>query len=75
MIMPRPCSYGGARESKELENFLFDMEQYFHVVRLESKEVKVTTTTMYLISDAKLWWQMKYEDIIASRCAMILRKT
>ena len=29
--VPEPKSFGGARNSKELENFLWDMEQYFSV--------------------------------------------
>ena len=56
MRVPEPRSYGGARDAKELENFLFDMEQYFRAVRPDSEEAKVTTATMYLIGDAKLWW-------------------
>ena len=56
-----PHSYGGAWDAKELENFFFDMEQYFQAVRLDSEEAKVIIATMYLINDAKLWWQNKYE--------------
>ena len=33
-------AYGGVQDAKELENFLFDMEQHFQVVRPYSKEVK-----------------------------------
>ena len=68
MRMPEPDSYGGAQDTKELENFLFDMEQYFHAMRLDSKEAKVTIATMYLIGHAKLWWQNKYEDIMVGQC-------
>ena len=46
------------------------MEQYFHVVKLDSEEAKVTTTTMYLISDVKLWWRTKYEGIMVGHCAI-----
>ena len=37
-------------------------------MRPDSEEAKVTTATMYLIGDAKLWWRTKYEDIMAGRC-------
>lgn len=47
----------------ELENFLFDMEQYFRAARPDSEEVKVTTATMYLTGDAKLWWRTKYTEM------------
>ncbi|XP_072980653.1 uncharacterized protein [Typha angustifolia] len=62
------CCYKGVRDAKELENFLFDVEQYFRVVRPDSKETKVTFATMYLDGDAKLWWRTHYEDIQGGRC-------
>ena len=68
MRAPEPRSYGGARDAKELENFLFDIEQYFRVVRPDSEDTKVILATMYLTGDAKLWWRTRYEDIQAGRC-------
>ena len=32
-----PRRYEGARDAKELENFLFDMEQYFRAMRTYSE--------------------------------------
>ncbi|KAJ7978484.1 Retrotransposon protein, putative, Ty3-gypsy subclass [Quillaja saponaria] len=40
MKVPEPRAFGGARDAKELENFLFDMEQYFRAVRMDSEEAK-----------------------------------
>lgn len=57
MRVPEPRAYRGARDAKELENFLFDMEQYFRAVRPDSEETKVATATMYLTGDAKLRWR------------------
>ncbi|KAF6137469.1 hypothetical protein GIB67_009945, partial [Kingdonia uniflora] len=34
--VPEPKAYEGARDAKEVENFLFDMETYFNVVRPDS---------------------------------------
>ncbi|RRT36209.1 hypothetical protein B296_00044804, partial [Ensete ventricosum] len=42
---PEPQCYGGARDAKELEIFLFDMEQYFRATRLDSEETKVAIAT------------------------------
>ncbi|KAJ7949948.1 Retrotransposon protein, putative, Ty3-gypsy subclass [Quillaja saponaria] len=70
MKVPEPRAFGGARDAKELENFLFDMEQYFRAVRMDSEEAKVTTATMYLAGDAKLWWRIKYVDIQDGRCVI-----
>ena len=32
--VPEPNPFGGARNAKDLENFLWDMEQYFIVARI-----------------------------------------
>nr|CAD1839580.1 unnamed protein product [Ananas comosus var. bracteatus] len=68
--VPEPRSFRGARDAKELENFLFDMEQYFRVVQPDNEESKVTFATMYLDGDAKLWWRTRYEDIQEGRCTI-----
>ncbi|MFV0989155.1 hypothetical protein QML32_31155, partial [Klebsiella pneumoniae] len=65
--VPTPRHFTGARDAKELENFLFDMEQYFRVTQAE-EEGKVMKATMYMSGDAKLWWRTKYEEIQQGRC-------
>ncbi|KAL0373318.1 UNVERIFIED_CONTAM: hypothetical protein Sradi_3247500 [Sesamum radiatum] len=57
----------GARDAKEVENFLFDIEQYFLAANVEDEARKVSTTTMYLTGDAKLWWCIKYAEIQANQ--------
>ncbi|KAL0416078.1 UNVERIFIED_CONTAM: hypothetical protein Slati_3439700 [Sesamum latifolium] len=52
--IPEPKAYSGARDAKEVENFLFDMEQYFLAANVEDEARKVSTATMYLTGDAKL---------------------
>ena len=64
--VPKPKGLNGNRNTKELENFLWDMKQFFrdaHV--LDGK--KVSITSMYLTSDAKLWWRTRMEDDVESR--------
>ncbi|KAL2527518.1 Uncharacterized protein Adt_12572 [Abeliophyllum distichum] len=69
-----PCTYGGTRDAKEVENFLFDIEQYFLATNIEDGARRVTTSTMYLGGDAKLWWQTKYADIQTNRAQWVLRE-
>ncbi|KAL0287104.1 UNVERIFIED_CONTAM: hypothetical protein Sangu_2705200 [Sesamum angustifolium] len=38
--IPEPKAYGGARDAKEVENFLFDMEQYFLAANVEDEARK-----------------------------------
>ncbi|KAL4596323.1 hypothetical protein ACB092_12G156200 [Castanea dentata] len=59
--VPEPKPFNGARNAKDLENFLWDMEQYFKDARVPSQEM-VTITSMYLLGDAKLWWRTRVED-------------
>ncbi|KAL0322293.1 UNVERIFIED_CONTAM: hypothetical protein Scaly_2525700 [Sesamum calycinum] len=61
--IPESKAYGGARDAKEVENFLFNMEQYFFAANVEDKAKKVSVVIMYLMSDAKPWWHTKYAEI------------
>lgn len=66
MKAPKPKDYSGTRDSKEVDNFVFDMEQYFRICQLDDN-MKVDTATMHLTDDAKLWWRTKHGDIEAGR--------
>lgn len=57
--VPDPKVFSGTRSAKELENFLWDMKQYVKAAHVQERE-KVTITSMYLLGDAKLWWQYSY---------------
>ncbi|KAL0293827.1 UNVERIFIED_CONTAM: Retrovirus-related Pol polyprotein from transposon [Sesamum radiatum] len=62
-----PKAYGGARDAKEVKNFLFDMKQYFLAANVVDVARKVSAATMYLTGDAKLWWCTKYVEIQANQ--------
>ena len=59
--IPEPKPYAGAREAKELENFVYDLDQYFRAAHVAEEEM-VAIATMYLSDDAKLWWRTRVED-------------
>ena len=59
--VPEPKGFGGVRNAKELENFLWDMEQFFKATHVPDGK-KVSITSMYLFSDAKLWWRTRMGD-------------
>ena len=61
--VPEPKPLCGVRDAKALENFIFDLEQYFRATNIGAEEVKVTLATMHLADDTKLWWRSKYMDI------------
>lgn len=53
--VPEPKGFNGNKNAKELENFLWDMEQFFKVAHISDAE-RVSITSIYLIGDAKPWW-------------------
>ncbi|RVW78883.1 hypothetical protein CK203_043173 [Vitis vinifera] len=59
--VPEPKGFNGNRNTKELENFLWDIEQFFKATHVPDGE-KVSITSMYLTGDAKLWWRARMED-------------
>ena len=59
--VPKLKPFNCAKSAKDLENFLWDLEQYFKTARVFDQE-KVTITSMYLSRDAKLWWRTRVED-------------
>ncbi|XP_068666698.1 uncharacterized protein [Aristolochia californica] len=68
--VPEPKSYNGKRDAKELENFLWQMEQYFKATKISEEALKVDTATMYLTDDAMLWWRRRYGDVTEGRCTI-----
>ncbi|KAL0415857.1 UNVERIFIED_CONTAM: hypothetical protein Slati_3417600 [Sesamum latifolium] len=48
--IPEPKAYDGARDAKEVKNFLYDIEQYFLAANVEDEARKVSTATMYLMA-------------------------
>lgn len=59
--VPEPKAFQGVRNAKELENFLWDIEQYFLAARIPAQE-QVSMASMYLAGDAKLWWRTRVQE-------------
>ncbi|TYK01597.1 reverse transcriptase [Cucumis melo var. makuwa] len=68
--IPEPKPFCGARDAKALENYIFDLEQYFRATNTVTEEAKVTLATMHLSEDAKLWWRSRFVDIQEGRCTI-----
>ncbi|CAA6672419.1 unnamed protein product [Spirodela intermedia] len=60
--VPQPKVFACARNAKEFENFLWDLDHYLWVIHSPDAE-KVTLANMYLVNDANLWWRMSTEDL------------
>ncbi|XP_038979221.1 uncharacterized protein LOC120109561 [Phoenix dactylifera] len=59
--VPDPKSFAGSRDSKELENFLWDLENYFKAAKVPADD-QVNMAAMFLSADAKLWWRTRVAD-------------
>ena len=53
--VPKPHTFSGKRDAKELDNFLWHMERYFEAIALTYEATKVHTATFFLIGNATLW--------------------
>ena len=60
---PKPHRFNGARDAKEVENFLWQMEIYFDNLNLVAENAKVKAVTSYLSDTAMLWWRRKHSEI------------
>ncbi|GFZ06587.1 hypothetical protein Acr_18g0007570 [Actinidia rufa] len=68
--VPRPKSFHGARNARELDNFLWNLEQYFDATSIEDDAKKIKTAPLYLADAAMLWWRRRHADIEKGTCIM-----
>ncbi|KAK3030029.1 hypothetical protein RJ639_038128 [Escallonia herrerae] len=67
---PKPKEFGGKRDAKELDNFIWHMERYFEGASIADEKAKVRTATLYLTDTATLWWRRKHNDIEKGLCTI-----
>ncbi|KAE8663644.1 hypothetical protein F3Y22_tig00112925pilonHSYRG00094 [Hibiscus syriacus] len=67
---PNPQGFNGTRDAKEVENYLWRVEQYFEGIDLNDEAAKVKTAALYLSDTAMLWWRRKHTDIERGACRL-----
>ncbi|TYK11798.1 uncharacterized protein E5676_scaffold152G00080 [Cucumis melo var. makuwa] len=72
---PEPKPFCGARDAKVLENYIFDLEQYFRTTNIVTEEAKVTLAMINLSEEAKLWWRSRYVEMQEGRWLKPCAKT
>ncbi|RVW79197.1 hypothetical protein CK203_045185 [Vitis vinifera] len=72
--VPKPQGFSGKWDAKELDNFLWHMEQYFEVVALTDEVAKVMIATLYLTDIATLWWCRRFADMEKDICTIEMWK-
>ena len=68
--VPKPQGFRGKRDAKELDNFLWYMEQSFKPITLTDETAKVKNTTLYLIDITTLWWRQRFADMEKDICTI-----
>ena len=62
MDAPKPKEFKGSRTPKDVDNFLWYMEQYFLAMGITNGAIRVSTAAMYLTDNALLWWRRRSDD-------------
>ncbi|KAF3771604.1 hypothetical protein EJ110_NYTH60042 [Nymphaea thermarum] len=66
----RPSKYKGTRDSREIDNFLFQVEYYLDLQGIVGDDLQIKTTAMLLEGDAVAWWRRKRLDIQKGICTI-----
>ena len=61
--VPKPHTFSGKQDAKELDNYLWHMERNFEAIAITDEGTKVRTATLYHIDNATLWWHRRFMDI------------
>ncbi|KAF2314756.1 hypothetical protein GH714_033458 [Hevea brasiliensis] len=61
--VPEPPKFGGKRDAKELDNFIWLVEQYLDALNVVDDSDKLKTTTLYLEHDDILWWRRRHAEM------------
>ncbi|GFS38830.1 hypothetical protein Acr_00g0059690 [Actinidia rufa] len=68
--IPRPKSYNGSRNVRELDNFLWDLDQYFEATGISEENKKIKTAPLFLSDAATLWWRRRHADMERGTCTI-----
>ncbi|KAJ9165878.1 hypothetical protein P3X46_020695 [Hevea brasiliensis] len=61
--VPEPPKFGDKRDAKELDNFIWLVEQYLDALHVVDDSSKIKNTTLYLDHDAILWWRRCHAEM------------
>lgn len=57
--VPKLEKFKGERSVREVDNFLWEMEQYFLAMSIKDNEAKVNIIAKYFTDFALLWWKRR----------------
>ncbi|KAF2319180.1 hypothetical protein GH714_013783 [Hevea brasiliensis] len=68
--VPKPGAYLGARSARDIDNFLWSLEQYFRALGIEDDARKVDHAPLYLAESAMVWWRRRMADVEKGTCSI-----
>ena len=68
--VPKPKTFNGIRNAREVENFLWGLEQYFEATGITDHASKIRTAAMYLSGTTMLWWRRRHGDVQRGVCTI-----
>ncbi|KAF3785779.1 hypothetical protein EJ110_NYTH27078 [Nymphaea thermarum] len=66
----RLAKYKGTGDSREIDNFLFQVEYYLDLQGIVGDDLQIKTAAMLLEGDAVAWWRRKRLDIQKGICTI-----
>nr|GLL49496.1 uncharacterized protein LOC105969880 [Ipomoea trifida] len=61
--VPKPAPFKGNRDAKEVDSFLWQVEQYLDHQNVRDENTRIRTAALYLADNAGLWWRRKAADL------------
>lgn len=68
--VPKPKSFGGSCNAREVDNFLWGLDQYFGAIGITEEDAKIRTAALYLTDTAMLWWRRRRGDAEKGTCTI-----
>ena len=68
--IPKPKEFAGKREAKEVDNFLWQLEQYFAAREILDGAARVQAASYFLSDVAMLWWRRKSQEMKEGTCVI-----
>ena len=68
--VPRPSKFNGSHDSKAIENFLFQVEDYLDIQNVIIEDLRIKAATTLLDGDAIAWWRRKRSDMERGQCVI-----
>ncbi|KAF2308984.1 hypothetical protein GH714_040396 [Hevea brasiliensis] len=70
MDVPKPSAFKGSRSAKEIDNFLWTLDQYFRALGVDDDARKIDNAPLYLADSAMVWWRRRLTDVEKGTCTI-----